>query len=75
MLFSLTIVWVSLLSFDAVCLTLIHFLVGVGQSDKPDGINVVQSGTEVEILHQFIQMLRSSNKYSKVVGIGHSYGS
>ncbi|CAE6403102.1 hypothetical protein ACGC1H_005056 [Rhizoctonia solani] len=48
---------------------------GVGQSDKPDGIDVVQSSTEVEILHQFIQQSRASGKYSKVLGIGHSYGS
>ncbi|CAE6415550.1 unnamed protein product [Rhizoctonia solani] len=48
---------------------------GVGQSDKPDGLNVVQSSTEVEILHQFIQQARTSGKYSKVLGIGHSFGS
>lgn len=47
---------------------------GVGQSDKPDGIDVVQSSTEVEILHQFIQQSRASKKYSKVLGIGHSFG-
>ncbi|KAJ1305920.1 hypothetical protein OPQ81_010639 [Rhizoctonia solani] len=48
---------------------------GVGQSDKPDGLSVVQSSTEVEILHQFIQQSRASGKYSKVLGIGHSFGS
>ncbi|CUA74544.1 hypothetical protein RSOLAG22IIIB_05604 [Rhizoctonia solani] len=48
---------------------------GVGQSDKPDGLNVVQSSTEVEILHQFIQQARASGKYSKIMGIGHSFGS
>ncbi|CAE6392562.1 unnamed protein product [Rhizoctonia solani] len=48
---------------------------GVGQSDKPDGLNIVQASTEVEILHQFIQQARSSGKYSKVLGIGHSFGS
>ncbi|CAE6377905.1 unnamed protein product, partial [Rhizoctonia solani] len=42
---------------------------GVGQSDKPDGLNVVQSSTEVEILHQFIQQARATGKYSKVLGI------
>ncbi|CAE6389761.1 unnamed protein product [Rhizoctonia solani] len=47
---------------------------GVGQSDKPDGIDVVQSSTEVEILHQIIQQSRKSKKYSKVLGIGHSFG-
>ncbi|KEP48593.1 alpha/beta hydrolase family containing protein [Rhizoctonia solani 123E] len=48
---------------------------GVGQSDKPDGLNVVQSSTEVEILHRFIQQARASGKYSKILGIGHSFGS
>ncbi|QRW25236.1 alpha/beta hydrolase family protein [Rhizoctonia solani] len=48
---------------------------GVGQSDKPDGVNIVQSSTEVEILHQFIQQSRASGKYSKISGIGHSFGS
>ncbi|KAH7329865.1 Alpha/Beta hydrolase protein [Rhizoctonia solani] len=47
---------------------------GVGQSDKPDGLNVVQSSTEVEILHRFIQQARASGKYSKILGIGHSFG-
>ncbi|CAE6446990.1 unnamed protein product [Rhizoctonia solani] len=47
---------------------------GVGQSDKPDGLNVVQSSTEVEILHRFIQQARASGKYSKFLGIGHSFG-
>ncbi|KAB5593288.1 hypothetical protein CTheo_3291 [Ceratobasidium theobromae] len=47
---------------------------GVGQSDKPDGMNVVQSSTEVEILHQIIQKSRTSGKYSKILGIGHSFG-
>ncbi|CEL52521.1 hypothetical protein RSOLAG1IB_05725 [Rhizoctonia solani AG-1 IB] len=47
---------------------------GVGQSDKPDGIDVVQSSTEVEILHQIIQKARASKKYSKLLGIGHSFG-
>ncbi|KAH7329866.1 Alpha/Beta hydrolase protein [Rhizoctonia solani] len=47
---------------------------GVGQSDKPDGIDVVQSSTEVEILHQIIQRSRTTRKYSKVLGIGHSFG-
>ncbi|CUA74542.1 hypothetical protein RSOLAG22IIIB_05602 [Rhizoctonia solani] len=47
---------------------------GVGQSDKPDGLNVVQSSTEVEILHRFIQQARASGKYSRILGIGHSFG-
>ncbi|CAE6435006.1 unnamed protein product, partial [Rhizoctonia solani] len=47
---------------------------GVGQSDKPDGLNVVQSATEVAILHRQIQQARATGKYSKVLGIGHSFG-
>ncbi|CAE6377662.1 unnamed protein product [Rhizoctonia solani] len=47
---------------------------GVGQSDKPDGLEVVQSSTEVEILHQIIKRSRESRQYSKVLGIGHSFG-
>ncbi|KAG8712447.1 hypothetical protein FRC08_014563 [Ceratobasidium sp. 394] len=52
-----------------------HDRLGVGQSDKPDGLGEVQAATEVEILHQLIQNLRSTGKFSKVVGIGHSFGS
>ncbi|KAG9086476.1 hypothetical protein FRC06_003067 [Ceratobasidium sp. 370] len=47
---------------------------GVGQSDKPDGLSEVQAATEVEIMHQLIQNLRQTGKFSKVVGIGHSFG-
>jgi hypothetical protein len=52
---------------------------GVGASDHPDPIQVVQSGLQVEIAHQLIQSLRSGSirneSFSKVVGVGHSYGS
>ncbi|KAG9120191.1 hypothetical protein FRC07_004404 [Ceratobasidium sp. 392] len=51
-----------------------HDRLGVGQSDKPDGLNEVQASTEVEILHQLIQNLRNTKKFSKIVGIGHSFG-
>ncbi|KAF8706669.1 Serine aminopeptidase, S33, partial [Rhizoctonia solani] len=47
---------------------------GVGQSDKPDGLSVVQSSTEVEILHRHIQQARATGKYSRIWGIGHSFG-
>jgi hypothetical protein len=51
---------------------------GVGASDHPDPIQVVQSGLQVEIAHQLIQGLRSGNiggkSFLKIVGIGHSYG-
>lgn len=50
---------------------------GVGKSDTPDGLNVVQAPLEVEIAHQLIQMLRAGKfgHFSKVVGVGHSFGS
>ncbi|KAJ1305918.1 hypothetical protein OPQ81_010637 [Rhizoctonia solani] len=47
---------------------------GVGQSDKPDGLNVVQSRTEVEILHRQIEQARATGRYSKILGIGRSFG-
>lgn len=52
---------------------------GVGDSSKPDAIQVVQSPLEVEIAHNLIQMLRSGHfggaKFMHVVGTGHSFGS
>ncbi|QRV98014.1 alpha/beta hydrolase family protein [Ceratobasidium sp. AG-Ba] len=52
-----------------------HDRLGVGQSDKPDGLSETQAWTEVEIMHQLIQNLRKSGKFSKLIGIGHSFGS
>lgn len=52
---------------------------GIGLSDHPDAIQVVQAALEVAIAHQLIQMLRSgyiaSTSFVKVVGVGHSLGS
>ncbi|TVY84153.1 hypothetical protein LSUE1_G001650 [Lachnellula suecica] len=52
---------------------------GVGLSDHPDPIQVVQAPLEISIAHSLIQMLRSgsiaSTSFSKVVGVGHSLGS
>lgn len=52
---------------------------GVGLSDHPDAIEVVQSYLEVEIAHSLIQSLRSgaigAQAFSTVVGAGHSFGS
>ncbi|KAK8161423.1 Alpha/Beta hydrolase protein [Phyllosticta citrichinensis] len=52
---------------------------GVGQSDHPDAIQVVQSPLEVDIAHALIQMLRGGallgTKFSKVAIGGHSFGS
>jgi pimeloyl-ACP methyl ester carboxylesterase len=57
---------------------------GVGRSDHPDAYTVVQSPLELEILHQLTVMVRNgtlssiaevSNLPSKIIHIGHSYGS
>ncbi|KUJ14467.1 uncharacterized protein LY89DRAFT_650311 [Mollisia scopiformis] len=52
---------------------------GVGQSSKPDAINVVQTPLEVEILQSLITMLKagsfSNATFSTVIGTGHSFGS
>ena len=52
---------------------------GVGLSDHPDAIEVVQSYLEVEIAHSLIQLLRSGTvgpqAFKTVVGAGHSFGS
>lgn len=52
---------------------------GVGGSAKPDPIEIVQSPLQVSIAHSLISMLRSgaiaSTKFSKIVGVGHSFGS
>ncbi|KAL9528606.1 hypothetical protein SMMN14_07957 [Sphaerulina musiva] len=57
--------------------TFFYDRLGVGKSDTPDGLNVVQAPLEVEIAHQLIQMLRAGKfgHFSKVVGVGHSFGS
>ncbi|KAJ3522899.1 hypothetical protein NMY22_g11684 [Coprinellus aureogranulatus] len=51
---------------------------GVGKSDKPDGIKEVQMPTEVEIAVKLIQHLQSKPhglSFNGYIGIGHSYGS
>ncbi|KAF7189292.1 hypothetical protein HII31_09445 [Pseudocercospora fuligena] len=51
---------------------------GIGKSDTPDALNVVQAPLQVEIAHQLIEMLRSGHfgiDFPKVVGVGHSFGS
>lgn len=59
--------------------TLSYDRLGVGQSDHPDPIQVVQSHVDLEILHALVQHLRSgklgSQRFKHVVGVGHSYGS
>lgn len=59
--------------------TLAYNRLGVGDSDHPDPINVVQSFTDVEILHELTQLLRKgtlgSGPFKNIVSVGHSYGS
>jgi pimeloyl-ACP methyl ester carboxylesterase len=59
--------------------TFLYDRLGVGGSDKPDPIQVVQAPLQVNIAHQLIQKLKagafSSTKFENVIGVGHSYGS
>jgi hypothetical protein len=52
---------------------------GTGLSDHPDPIQVVQLPLQVEIVHEFVRLLRSGaisgNTFEHVIGVGHSYGS
>ncbi|KAK5129563.1 hypothetical protein LTR08_003149 [Meristemomyces frigidus] len=52
---------------------------GVGVSDRPDALDVVQAPFEVEIAHGLTGLLRqgaySNITFDKVVGVGHSFGS
>jgi len=52
---------------------------GIGLSDHPDPIQVVQAALEVSIAHSLIQSLRSGciggTSFSHVIGVGHSLGS
>ena len=53
--------------------TLAYDRLGTGSSQYPDGINVVQSTFEVEVLHALIQRIGSESR--NVVCTRHSYGS
>ncbi|KZF24214.1 hypothetical protein L228DRAFT_266570 [Xylona heveae TC161] len=62
--------------------TLSHDRLGVGNSSHPeDALNIVQASAEVEILLELTKMLREgtlpgiNSAFSKVVHIGHSFGS
>jgi pimeloyl-ACP methyl ester carboxylesterase len=52
---------------------------GVGLSEHPDPLQVVQAELEIAIAHGISELLRSgalaANKFTKVVAVGHSYGS
>ena len=53
--------------------------IGVGKSEHPDPIQVVQGALSIEIAHALVTMLRSGQigqqKFSHFVGVGHSAGS
>lgn len=60
--------WVGLMQYSCV---------GVGNSDFPDALSVVQSPVDVEILHELILHVKSDARFAKAktfVGVGHSYG-
>jgi len=53
--------------------------IGVGQSQHPDPLQVVQGPLQVEIAHALVTMIRNSQigpySFKRVVGVGHSAGS
>lgn len=59
--------------------TFFYDRLGVGLSDHPDPIQVVQLPLQVEILHSIVQLLRqgaiAGHTFTHVIGVGHSYGS
>jgi hypothetical protein len=59
--------------------TIAYNRLGVGNSDHPDPLQVVQGTVDVEIQHGLTQLLRNGwvngRKYQNVVAAGHSYGS
>ncbi|KAF8305193.1 hypothetical protein DL93DRAFT_2172697 [Clavulina sp. PMI_390] len=51
---------------------------GIGASDHPDGINIVQSALDIEMLHQLVGYLKKRSQFAKAtqwISVGHSYGS
>ena len=59
--------------------TLAYDRLGSGDSNHPDPLQVVQLPAQVEIAHGLARMLRAGTlggrAFSKVVGVGHSFGS
>ncbi len=53
--------------------------IGVGKSDHPDPIQIVQGPLQVEIAHALVTLIRSTQiekqSFKNVVGVGHSAGS
>ncbi|KAF5319885.1 hypothetical protein D9758_017856 [Tetrapyrgos nigripes] len=48
--------------------------IGEGNSDKPDGIQEVQIGTEIAVASALIDNLPSLLKFGKIVGVAHAHG-
>jgi hypothetical protein len=59
--------------------TFSHDRLGVGASDHPDPIHIVQAPIQVEIIHSLVNLLRGGKLagqiFKDVVGVGHSFGS
>lgn len=59
--------------------TFLYDRLGVGLSDHPDPIQVVQTPLEAAVGHSLVQLLRTGHiaarPFSQVVGVGHSFGS
>ncbi|KAL7928813.1 Alpha/Beta hydrolase protein [Trichoderma chlorosporum] len=59
--------------------TLSYDQLGVGLSDHPDPIQVVQAASQVAVTHQLVGLLRKAKlgnySFEHVVGVGHSAGS
>lgn len=60
-------------------ITLSYDRLGIGNSSHPDPVNVLQDSLHISVLHKFNMMLRagklSNQKFSKLIGVGHSFGS
>ncbi|KAG6355344.1 hypothetical protein INS49_003305 [Diaporthe citri] len=59
--------------------TLSYDQLGVGNSDHPDPIQVVQAASQVAVTHRLVELLRGAKlggfDFDRVVGVGHSAGS
>jgi len=67
----------ALLSVSHPCANADILRSGVGKSSKPDGIKEVQISTEVEVAARLVDYLRGDShsfKFTKVIGVGHSFG-
>ncbi|KAJ5087795.1 catalytic protein [Penicillium angulare] len=64
---------------DAGYATLSYDQLGVGNSDHPDPIQVVQAASQVAVTHALVQLLRNAKvggyHFQNIVGVGHSAGS